>query len=189
MRRRAEKGTEKQAAGVLELIGERISQALLPMMAGVLSAKQDLLSFMQAMGHAAVVRVFEDEVAELVGPEGKHQRDRTRYRWGSVGAEFTLGGQRVTLKRGQALVLRFDADVGTDLRWEMQRYDGPNVIAPVRHDLTAKPGTNPAAVGGIGDATFRLRGIAPGTQPVLIEYRRAFEAAAAKTIRFEVVVL
>jgi predicted secreted protein len=104
-----------------------------------------------------------------------------------AGAE--VDGQRVTLKRGQALVLRFDADVGTDLRWEMQRYDGPNVIAPVRHDLTAKPGTNPAAVGGIGDATFRVRGIAPGTQPVVIEYKRAFEAVAAKTIRFDVVVL
>jgi predicted secreted protein len=104
-----------------------------------------------------------------------------------AGAE--VDGQRVTLKRGQALVLRFDADVGADLRWEMQRYDGPNVIAPVRHDLTAKPGTNPAAPGGIGDATFRVRGIAPGTQPLVIEYKRAFEAAAAKTIRFDVVVL
>jgi predicted secreted protein len=71
----------------------------------------------------------------------------------------------------------------------MQRYDGPHVIAPVRHDLTAKPGTNPAAVGGIGDATFRVRGVAPGKQPVVIEYKRAFEAAAAKTIRFDVVVL
>ena len=99
MRRRTEKGTEKQAAGVLEMIGERVSQALLPMMAGVLSAKQDLLSFMQTMGHAAVARVFEEEVSELVGPDGKHQRERTRYRWGTVGAEFTLGGQRVRLKR------------------------------------------------------------------------------------------
>jgi len=86
-------------------------------------------------------------------------------------------------------VLRLDEDTGTDLRWEMQRYDGPNVIAPVRHDLTAKPGASPTATGGIGDATFRVRGVAPGTQPVVIEYKRAFEAAAAKTIRFDVVVL
>jgi len=104
-----------------------------------------------------------------------------------AGAE--LDGGRVTLRRGQALVVRLDEQVGTDLRWEMQRYDGPTVIAPVRHDLTAKPGTNPAAPGGIGDATFRVRGIAPGTQPVVIEYKRAFETAAAKTIRFDVVVL
>ena len=99
MRRRTEKGTEKQAAGALEMIGERVSQALLPVMAGVLSAKQDLLSFMQTMGHAAVARVFDDEVKTLVGPAKKHQRDRTRYRWGQVGTEFTLGGRRVTLQR------------------------------------------------------------------------------------------
>jgi predicted secreted protein len=103
-----------------------------------------------------------------------------------AGAE--VDGQRVTLKRGQALVVKLDAEVGTDLRWEMQRYDGPNVIAPVRHDLTAKPGANPAAAGGVGDATFRVRGVAAGTQPVVIEYKRAFEATAAKTIRFDVVV-
>ncbi len=103
-----------------------------------------------------------------------------------AGAE--VDGQRVTLKRGQALVVKLDAEVGAGPRWEMQRYDGPNVIAPVRHDLTAKPGTNPTATGGIGDATFRLRGIATGTQPVVIEYKRAFEASAAKTIRFDVVV-
>lgn len=103
------------------------------------------------------------------------------------GAE--VDGGQVTLKRGQALVVRLDEEVGVEARWEMQRYDGPNLIAPVRHDLTAKPGTDPAARGGVGDATFRLRGVAAGTQSVVIEYRRAFEAAAAKTIRFDVAVL
>jgi putative transposase len=99
MRRRTEKGTEKQVAGVLEMVGERVSQALLPMMAGVLAAKQDLLSFMQTMGHAGVRHVFEEEVKALVGPAKKHQTDRKRYRWGTTDAEFTLGGRRVTLKR------------------------------------------------------------------------------------------
>jgi predicted secreted protein len=103
-----------------------------------------------------------------------------------AGAE--VDGQRVTLKRGQALVVKLDADAGAGPRWEMQRYDGPTVIAPVRHDLTAKPGASPAAAGAIADATFRVRGIAPGTQPVVIEYRRSLEEAAAKTIRFDVVV-
>lgn len=98
-------------------------------------------------------------------------------------------GQRVTLARGQALVVTLDGDVGAGRRWEMQRYDGPTIMAPVRHDLAAKPGASPGAAGGVGDATFRLRGIAAGTQPVVIEYKGAFEAAAAKTLRFDVVVL
>ncbi len=99
MSMRTENGARNQTAGVLAVVGERVAQALLPIMSGVLSAKQDLLSFMQAMGHAAVKHVFEAEVRELVGPQGKHQRDRKRYRWGAVGAEFTLGGRRVTLPR------------------------------------------------------------------------------------------
>ena len=99
MHRKSENSTEKQTAGVMSEVGDRVAQALLPIMEGVLSAKQDLLSFMQAMGHAAVKHVFEKEVEALVGPDGKHQLDRKRYRWGTVAAEFTLGGRRVTLPR------------------------------------------------------------------------------------------
>ena len=76
-----------------------------------------------------------------------------------AGAE--VDGQRVTLKRGQALVLRFDADVGTDLALGDAALRRPERDRPGRHDLTAKPGTNPAAVGGIGDATFRV----PASRP------------------------
>ena len=99
MHRKTENGTEKQTTGVMAEVGDRVAQALLPIMEGVLSAKLDLLSFMQAMGHAAVKHVFKSEVEALVGPDGKHQRDRKRYRWGAVAAEFTLGGRRVTLPR------------------------------------------------------------------------------------------
>ena len=99
MRRRTEKGREKQAAGMLALLGERVAQAVLPMMAGMLAAKQDLLGFMQAMGHAGVAHVFDEEVKALVGPANKHQADRRRYRWGTAETEFTLGGRRVTLPR------------------------------------------------------------------------------------------
>jgi predicted secreted protein len=99
-----------------------------------------------------------------------------------------LDGQRVTLKRGQALVVKLDAGVDAGPRWEMQRYDGPTVIAPVRHDLVAQHAAEATAPARTGDATFRVRGVAAGTQPVVIEYKGAFEAAAAKTIRFDVVV-
>jgi len=127
----------------------------------------------------------------------------TTYDWSELGSNprefFNLNppvvlagaqvdGGKVTLRRGQALVLKLDEEVGTGLRWEMQRYDGPVVIAPVRHDLTAPPGADPTAAVGPGDATFRMRGIAAGTQPVVLEYKRAFEPAAAKTVRFDVVV-
>ena len=99
MGRRTEKGREKQAGAVVAEIGDRAAQALLPMMMGLVAAKEDLLGFMQAMGHEAVERLFSAEVESLVGPAKKHQKDRQRYRWGSAPAEVTLGGRRVTLRR------------------------------------------------------------------------------------------
>jgi len=99
MRRRAEKGQEKQVGGMLSEIGKRAAQALLPMMAGLVAAKEDLLGFMNAMGHEAVESLFAAEVESLVGPKKKHQTDRRRYRWGTAPAELTLGGRRVTLRR------------------------------------------------------------------------------------------
>ena len=42
MRRRTEKGQEKQVGGMLLEIGKRATQALLPIMAGLVAAKEDL---------------------------------------------------------------------------------------------------------------------------------------------------
>jgi transposase-like protein len=99
MRRRTEKGREKQVGMALRNLGKRAARALLPMMAGLVAAKEDLLGFMNAMGHEAVERLFLAEVESLVGPAKKHQKDRKRYRWGSAPAELTLGGRRVTFRR------------------------------------------------------------------------------------------
>lgn len=99
MRRRTEKGREKQVGTMLSELGNRAVEALLPMMAGLVAAKEDLLGFMQVMGHEAVESLFAAEVESLVGPAKKHQADRRRYRWGRASTELTLGGRRVTLRR------------------------------------------------------------------------------------------
>ena len=54
-------------------------------------------------------------------------------------------GQRITLNRWQALVVRLDEDPSYGQRWEMQRIASSTVIAPVQHDFLAKPGTDPAS--------------------------------------------
>jgi predicted secreted protein len=102
--------------------------------------------------------------------------------------DAAIDGQTVTLKRGQALVVRLDADPSTGMRWEMVSFKSASVLAPVQHDLVANPGTNPVPMGVPGEAVFRLRGVATGSQPVALEYRRPFEAAT-RTVRFDVVVL
>jgi predicted secreted protein len=62
---------------------------------------------------------------------------------------------------------------------------GP-LIAPVQHDVVTAAGGDAAS--RTGEAVFRMRGVASGTQPVVLEYRRPDEAAASKTVRFDIVV-
>lgn len=99
-----------------------------------------------------------------------------------------IEGQRVTLNRWQALVVRLDEDPSYGQRWEMLPMAPPNVIAPVQHDFVGKPGTDPALQNVPGVAVFRLRGVAPGTQTVVLEFKRPLEPVASKTLRFDVVV-
>jgi predicted secreted protein len=106
----------------------------------------------------------------------------------TVQADARVDGQSVALNRGQALVVRLDEDQSYGQRWEMQPVASPTVIAPVQHDFVAKSGTSPVSQDVPGQAVFRLRGVAAGTQPVVLEFKRPFESAASKTIRFDVVV-
>jgi len=99
-----------------------------------------------------------------------------------------VDGQQVPLKRGQALVVRLEEHAASGQRWQMLPLPQGAVIAPVQHDYVAKPGNDPAATGVPGEAVFRVRAVATGTQPVILEYRGSEDTAAAKTIRFEVVV-
>jgi hypothetical protein len=42
---------------------------------------------------------MEEEVAEVVGPKGKHDADRVTVRHGHASGEVTLGGRRVAVER------------------------------------------------------------------------------------------
>ena len=106
----------------------------------------------------------------------------------TVQTDARVDGQRIALNRGQALVVRLDEDPSYGQRWEMQPVASPTVIAPVQHDFVARSGTNPVSQDVPGQAVFRMRGVAAGTQPVVLEFKRPFESAASKTIRFDVVV-
>jgi predicted secreted protein len=117
-----------------------------------------------------------------------HYREKYNLDSPTLVRDAAIDGQTVTLKRGQALVVRLDSDPTTGMRWEMAEVKSASVIAPVQHDLVAKPGTDPVATNAPGEAVFRLRGINPGSQPIALEYRRPLEAAT-RTVRFEVVVL
>lgn len=93
----------------------------------------------------------------------------------------------VVLRQGQALVVKLPEDPATGATWRMRPLPGGAVVAPVQHDFTAKPGTDPV-LPGPGEATFRLRGIAAGTQAVTLDYVRPGYPTPEKSVAFDVMV-
>jgi hypothetical protein len=43
--------------------------------------------------------MFERDAEQLVGPKGKHSKERSHYRWGSAPAELPFGGRRIVVNR------------------------------------------------------------------------------------------
>jgi predicted secreted protein len=100
-------------------------------------------------------------------------------------ADASVAGTTVALKEGHALILRLpeDAAAGT---WRMRPLPKGAVVAPVQHDYATAAGADPASAGG--EATFRLRGVAPGTQAVTLDYFRSGVTTPEKSLAFDVAV-
>jgi transposase-like protein len=63
------------------------------------AAKEGLLALSVEVGLGVLRELLEHEVAEVVGPMGKWNRDRIAVRHGHEDGEVTLGGRRVPVKR------------------------------------------------------------------------------------------
>src|ERR671937_410190 len=63
------------------------------------AARDGLLALSVGVGLGVVHELMELEVTEVVGPKGKHNRDRTAKRHGHEDGSVTLGGRRVPLRR------------------------------------------------------------------------------------------
>jgi hypothetical protein len=59
------------------------------------AAREGLLALSVGVGLSVVHELMEAEVAEVVGPKGKHDPDRTAKRHGHERGSMTLGGRRV----------------------------------------------------------------------------------------------
>lgn len=91
----------------------------------------------------------------------------------------------VVLKQGQALIVRVPEDPSTGYTWRMRPFPRGTLVAPVDHDYTLKPGADP---GTGGEATFRMRGVAAGTQVVTLDYVRPGFTTPERSIAFDVTV-
>ncbi|MGZ6565215.1 MAG: IS256 family transposase [Solirubrobacteraceae bacterium] len=65
-------------------------------------AKEGLLALAVSTGLAVLHETMEWEVERIVGPKGRHDKDRTAKRHGHTPGEVTLGGRRVPISRPRA---------------------------------------------------------------------------------------
>ena len=63
------------------------------------AAREGLLALSVGVGLGVVHELMELEVDEVVGPNGKHNRDRVAKRHGHEDGSMTLGGRRVAVRR------------------------------------------------------------------------------------------
>jgi hypothetical protein len=63
------------------------------------AAREGLLALSVGVGLGVVHELMELEVDEVVGPKGKHDRDRVATRHGHEDGSMTLGGRRVAVRR------------------------------------------------------------------------------------------
>jgi transposase-like protein len=66
------------------------------------AAKDGLLALSVGVGLGVLQELMETEVDDVVGPKGRHDRDRVAVRHGHEAGEVTLGGRRVGVERPRA---------------------------------------------------------------------------------------
>jgi putative transposase len=77
-----------------------VPEQVIVSMAGIAeSAKEGLLALAVGTGLQVMAAMFEEDVAGLCGPEGRHNPDRAGYRHGAGAGSVTLGGRRVPVTR------------------------------------------------------------------------------------------
>jgi len=74
-------------------------RATIALAASAETASEGLLALSVGLGLAVVAEIFEDELTQLVGPRGKHSRERQAYRHGQERRQLTLGGRRVEVRK------------------------------------------------------------------------------------------
>ena len=84
---------------VEEVLPERVKEALGELVG---AARDGLLALSVGVGLGVLSELMEEEVDDVVGPKGKHDRARTAVRHGHEDGEVTLGARRVSVRRPRA---------------------------------------------------------------------------------------
>jgi putative transposase len=93
------KTAERQRGKQVESAAPSLVQVLLPMVTGLVTTRQDLMTWVHQRGLDALDEVFRADAEALVGPKGKHRDGRTHHHWGTTRSELPFGGQRIVVER------------------------------------------------------------------------------------------
>jgi transposase-like protein len=83
-----------------------LAQVLLPMVAGMVTTRQDLMTWVHQRGLDALDELFRADAEALAGPKGKHRDKRTHHHWGTTRSELPFGGQRIVVERPRVRTTR-----------------------------------------------------------------------------------
>ncbi len=75
-------------------------------------AQEGLLALSVGVGLGVLAEMMEEEVSEVVGEKGRHDRARAPVRHGHEGGEVTLGGRRVPIERPRVRATDGSGEVG-----------------------------------------------------------------------------
>ncbi len=75
-------------------------------------AQEGLLALSVGVGLDVLAELMEEEVSEVVGEKGRHDRARAAVRHGHEGGEVTLGGRRVPIERPRVRATDDSGEVG-----------------------------------------------------------------------------
>jgi len=106
-----------QAGPGQEELPVRVQEALEDL---VTAAGEGLLALSVGVGLGVLAELMEEEVVEVVGAKGKHDRDRVAVRHGHESGEVTLGGRRVGVARPRVRSAdgASELPLGLDCRWD-----------------------------------------------------------------------
>jgi len=109
---------EQVATGEHELgLPPRVQEALGQLVG---AAKEGLLALSVGVGLGVLAELLEEEVVDVVGAKGRHDRERVAVRHGHESGEVTLGGRRVQVERPRVR----SADGGAEVRLQTYEYFG-----------------------------------------------------------------
>lgn len=99
MTKKAAGESKKQGASATTAVATVMQQLVLPLIVGIEATKKGLMSFVHQMGLLALDELFAMEAAQLAGPKGKHNAERTHHHWGKTNTVLPFGGRHVVIER------------------------------------------------------------------------------------------